>query len=368
MQPIQGGGTTRALTMIDYLRQSGFKVELLTIGHTEEHQTILAKRVDKLWALNSQLSKKKHCLNNDRNSSHNLSFIMRQRKPELEVYAGEIADKICPDVAIASLVWTARALDKMPAQTLKVLDTHDIQHLRAKIARDAGGDLSNRSCLRDEEINELSRADILVAIQKKEQAILKEMCPDKKVLLAEHSTKHLIKLFAPKPSKDLLFVGNIYDPNIRGVKQFIGKVWPTVKKAIPECRLFICGRVCEAFNEKIEGISFLGVIPDLIPYYKSAAIVINPVPYGSGLSIKTVEALSYGKCLVTTKAGISGIPELDDLSFIITTLDNMALDIIDLLKNSEKRRGFENNAWKFAKKRFSANVVYRELVNALREQ
>ena len=106
MQPIQGGGATRALAMIDYFRQNEFKVELVTIRHAGEHQSILAKRVDKLWVLNGQLSKYD-------NSSHNLSFIMRQRKPKLEVYAGEIAEKICPDIAIASLVWTARALDKI---------------------------------------------------------------------------------------------------------------------------------------------------------------------------------------------------------------------------------------------------------------
>jgi glycosyltransferase involved in cell wall biosynthesis len=47
-------------------------------------------------------------------------------------------------------------------------------------------------------------------------------------------------------------------------------------------------------------------VPDIAAYYEAASVVVNPVFHGAGINIKTIEAVVYGKPLVTTQMGIRG--------------------------------------------------------------
>ena len=55
------------------------------------------------------------------------------------------------------------------------------------------------------------------------------------------------------------------------------------------------------------GVPFEGHIPDLASFYGSARVVISPVRFGSGVKIKTVEALQFGLPVVSTTVGAEGI-------------------------------------------------------------
>ena len=83
-------------------------------------------------------------------------------------------------------------------------------------------------------------------------------------------------------------MGNLYEPNVEGLKCVLEKAWPQILEAFPQCTLIVCGKVCEAIDEDIPGIRLEGIVPTLEPYYRSATIVINTVPFGTGLKIKTV--------------------------------------------------------------------------------
>ena len=54
---------------------------------------------------------------------------------------------------------------------------------------------------------------------------------------------------------------------------------------------------------------FLGHKENIEKEYAEATVVINPAWIGTGLKIKTVEALARGKALVTTPKGIEGLPD-----------------------------------------------------------
>jgi glycosyltransferase involved in cell wall biosynthesis len=53
---------------------------------------------------------------------------------------------------------------------------------------------------------------------------------------------------------------------------------------------------------------FAGEVADLIPYYRAARCVIAPMVSGSGISIKTIEALALGKPFVGTSKAFRGMP------------------------------------------------------------
>ncbi len=79
--------------------------------------------------------------------------------------------------------------------------------------------------------------------------------------------------------------------------------------------------------------------------YADATLVINPVQFGTGLAIKTVEALSYGKPVVATPAGARGL----DIDFrgalsLAKTPDAFAEQVLELLENEGKRSAMAHRA------------------------
>jgi glycosyltransferase involved in cell wall biosynthesis len=59
-------------------------------------------------------------------------------------------------------------------------------------------------------------------------------------------------------------------------------------------------------------VSLLGNQDSLVDTYARAAVVINPVKFGTGLPVKTIEALSYGKPIVATSAGGRDLEDFSD--------------------------------------------------------
>jgi succinoglycan biosynthesis protein ExoO len=174
--------------------------------------------------------------------------------------------------------------------------------------------------------------------------------------------------FEPSPdtSREVLFVGNLYEPNVVGLRAFLEQVWPRILQAVPDARLCVCGSVCEAFRRPVAGASFEGRVDSLDPYYRRAAVVINPVPYGTGLKIKSVEALAYGRYLICTEAGAKGLGKPKDLPVGLVTVDEtMARQVTRALDDVPRRHELEQRAWTFARTRFAPEVIYRELLTLL---
>jgi hypothetical protein len=391
--PVGGGGAARTWALIDCLRERGYAVELATCDQGIFNDG-LESRTDRLWIRNriqpGTGAQGRRRLLKDRlkaayrnidpglrllrrlpgkwhvSESTAANLLLRNRRRALEQYAGEIAYAAPPLAAIASYTWLAPALDHMPPGTLRIIDTIDIQHERRDAAAAAGGNLEHVMCTREQERQELNRADVLLAIQAIEKATLESMCPDREVILTEHA--HQVADYVPSPahSRNILYIGNRYDPNVLGLRAILERVWPALRKACPSASLTVCGRVCEAFRKPVPGVNFAGQVADLAPYYTEAAVVLNPVPYGTGLKIKTVEGLAQGRCVVCTEAGTGGLGDPTALPLVIAEPGGeMVMQIMRLLQSSDERHMLERRAWDFARDRFSAERVYGPLLARL---
>lgn len=393
--PVAGGGSARTWALIDFLRENGFQVHLLT-GNQGKHHAALEARVDRLWIRDStragtgRRSRKKRFFSWLRHRYRALdpglrwfyrinawcgrgrfgeeNTFVRNRRRSLETFTGEVAYMLRPDVAIASYVWLAPALDHVPPGTLRIIDTIDIQHARNANARAAGGDLSHITCTREEEQRELARADVLLGIQEEEANALRDLCPEAAVVLAQHACAVPPYTPSPEETRELLYVGNLYDPNIRGLRLFLNKLWPPIRQACPEATLTVCGRVGESVRRVPPGVIIAGRVADLAPYYARAAVVLNPVPYGTGLKIKTVEGLAAGRCVVCSEAGVGGLGDPASLPLIVADpTDDMATQILRVLNDVPLRHDYERRAHAFATENFSGNAVYGALLTRLQQ-
>lgn len=389
--PVRGGGAARTLAIMAHLRKAGYRVELATANHGA-HNAELEQLVDQLWLQrggNGERTKSapsepryREAVRRAKQAAKKLlgllrtrvldqpaavdSALQRNRRLGIEALAGSVAYQTRPVAAIATYAWMAPALDHMPPGTLRILDTIDVQHQRREVAESNGGNLSHFACTREEENAELRRADILLAIQAGEQRTLQEMCPERRTLLVEHALETPAYVPSKPGSADVLFVGNLYDPNVIGLREFLAESWPKTRQARPDAVLQVCGRVCESVKESMPGVVLNGVVPSLDPFYERAAVVINPVRYGTGLKIKSVEALAHGRCLVCTEAGTQGLGDPAQLPLRVTAMgEPMAAEVLRLLEDGDARHALEREAYAYACARYSPGAVYRELCDAI---
>lgn len=155
---------------------------------------------------------------------------------------------------------------------------------------------------------------------------------------------HLLPNVVDRPELDpadreperVLFVGHLsYPPNVQGLRRFLAEAWPLVRAARPEAQLDVVGMYPEA--ELAGQIAAAGGrlhanVPSVIPFYQRASVVISPIFYGSGTRIKIIEAMAFGRPVVSTTVGAEGLglgPGREVL--IADDLPRFAAAVVDLL-------------------------------------
>jgi len=109
-----------------------------------------------------------------------------------------------------------------------------------------------------------------------------------------------------------LFYGKLdYAPNAQAVELLLNKVLPLLRKYLPDAVLLIAGKnlpiALRQAAQKAANVRYLGFVPDLAPYLTVSTAVLNPILAGGGVKTKCIEAMAYGKVVVSTRTGAQGI-------------------------------------------------------------
>lgn len=139
--------------------------------------------------------------------------------------------------------------------------------------------------------------------------------------------------------KNILFLGSYnYKPNIQSAEFLVDKIFPLVRKKIPDVNLIIAGKDPHRLSfckKDLKGVKIIGFVDDLDKLYSSIKIVCCPIFSGGGTRIKIIEAAAYGKPVVATKIAAEGLNLEDDKEiFIHDDKDSFANRCIDLLQNN----------------------------------
>jgi GT2 family glycosyltransferase len=98
-------------------------------------------------------------------------------------------------------------------------------------------------------------------------------------------------------------------PNVDGLQFFARDVLPHLVARVPAARVVVTGGAPPPDALALEGshIHFVGHVPDLSSAFAQARVAIVPIRFGSGVKIKTTEALQHGVPVVATTVGAEGI-------------------------------------------------------------
>jgi glycosyltransferase involved in cell wall biosynthesis len=100
-----------------------------------------------------------------------------------------------------------------------------------------------------------------------------------------------------------------WQANEQGVMWFLKKVWPRVLSAQPNVKFHLAGKGLSKTDPRFfqSGIVNHGEVDDAEVFMQSHGIMIVPIQAGSGIRIKSLEAMSLGVPVVSTSIGAQGL-------------------------------------------------------------
>jgi glycosyltransferase involved in cell wall biosynthesis len=244
----------------------------------------------------------------------------------------EAIKKIQPDMVVIEYAVLSKLLTNIPNNIIKVVDTHDRFSDRNKRIRRSGGLGFWMSLSEKQELKLLKRFDFVIAIQRNEgdsfrNLLKKHNSKVETISITEKSMGGIVPVsyddFAPVVAG---FIGSDNKHNKEALEYFIQTCWQKIKEKVPNIQLLIAGtvRVDEIFLND-SSIQHLGKVPSLEHFYNKCEFIINPCMSGSGLKIKSVEALVFGKVLVTTAEGAEGLDGTEDYGVFICSMEDNSL-------------------------------------------
>ena len=193
--------------------------------------------------------------------------------------------------------------------------------------------------------------------------VIPNVFPDKGQISSEVDENH---------SKTILFVGTLtYKPNRLGIEYFITSILPHILDQDPSVKFQVIGRTDPNARyawSSAPGVDFIGTVVDPMPYIEAAAIEICPVMEGLGTRIKIIEALSYGRPMVSTTIGAYGIDigENDGL-FRRDTIEDTVSICLELLRDPVKRKNIGMRAKRAVMERYSQQAVNYLIEDVIRK-
>jgi len=189
------------------------------------------------------------------------------------------------------------------------------------------------------ELEVVQRSNVLIPISEQDASYFREHGLQKPLLTipAGLSMKNYPQTELPA-GPSFCFIGALdWLPNQEGLSWFLQNVFDRVLSELPEIRFHVAGRNAPSHFErqlKHPNITYHGEVEDALRFIQSYRVMVAPLLTGSGIRIKILEGMALGRPVVTTSAGIEGIPAIfhpyvvveDDPGIFSTQLVNLLTD------------------------------------------
>jgi sugar transferase (PEP-CTERM/EpsH1 system associated) len=240
------------------------------------------------------------------------------------------------------------------AQDLPAILVHqnvesDLLHRRARLDRNpfaclvAAGEA--RKLARYEE-TVCPQADVNVTVSEEDRAAFRKRIPEARFEVVVNGVD--VDTFHPGADPagrgaELVFVGGMsWYPNRDAMRWFLAKVWPRIRKQLPEARLTVVGSHPSPEVRRAEarghGVRATGLVDDIRPIVQEAALVVCPLRIGGGTRLKILDAWAMGKAIVSTSLGCEGLESQSGREIEIADQpEDLAARVVELLGDRERR-------------------------------
>ncbi len=164
----------------------------------------------------------------------------------------------------------------------------------------------------------------------------------------------------------LFYIGALdWEPNREGLRWFLKKVWPLIRKKFPDLKIHIAGRNMpkEFFRINDKQVVVYGEVESAEDFIRDKAIMIVPILSGSGMRVKILEGLANRKGIVATRIAGEGMGVRGGEHLYIADEPREFADAVGtLVENRPLYDLIASQGHQLAKKKFSNNAVVGSLL------
>jgi glycosyltransferase involved in cell wall biosynthesis len=153
-------------------------------------------------------------------------------------------------------------------------------------------------------------------------------------------------------------------PNQEGVRWFLQNVWIDLHKKFPGLEFHIAGREMPAWMKQLSLTNVLveGEVENASDFYAANDIMIVPLFSGSGIRIKIIEAMAWGKTVISTSLGAEGIEYTRGENLLIADLACEFFEMISVcVEHPEVIRKTGMNARRLAESKYDRKNIIAKL-------
>jgi glycosyltransferase involved in cell wall biosynthesis len=315
------GNRTRMRTLIAELRALGYTIDFAGVRFSPEEKAATIPHIDRWvhsfdepavaffwrrrkWAIKQRLRRMQ-----SRNvaETDDIANLDRWFNPAWLDEARKLQAREDYRNVMVAYVFHSIFLEAFPDPCRRILEAQDTFAARHEKVEAAGIARYWFSCSEGEERMGLERAHVVLAIQDEEADVFRRQLRGKsEVRVVGHFVEPCEVAENPGAAQRIGYIGAYNPLNLQGLQWFIREVWPTVWREFPAARLVVAGSICDKLKPG-PGLELLGKVRDAAQAHADFLVSLNPMPSGTGLKIKTVEAMACGRPVVATPAGCAGL-------------------------------------------------------------
>ncbi|HSM60537.1 MAG TPA: glycosyltransferase family 4 protein, partial [Longimicrobiales bacterium] len=172
-------------------------------------------------------------------------------------------------------------------------------------------------------------------------------------------------------SEGIVFVGGVsWLPNADGMRWFMEKVLPLVRRELPDVPVTWVGRASDenaAQYRERHGVTLTGYVEDIRPYVARAACFVAPIRVGGGTRLKVLDAWAMGKAVVSTSVGCEGLDARDGENILVRNdPGDFAAAVVRVLRDAGMRRALGSAARETAVALYDWGVIGHGMIEEYR--
>jgi len=354
-EPNSSAAGSHMMSILRLYKQQGWQVEFATPAQETEHMIDLASE-----GISSQSIE----LNSD-----SFDAYIAQYQPDIVMF-----DRFMMEEQFG---WR---VEKNCPSALKILDTEDLQCLRnaRHQAHKAEREFTQSDLFSDlakREIAAILRCDISLIISRFEMELLVDTFKVDASLL--HHLPFMVDLkkcpthtksFSER--KHFMTIGNFRHAPNWDVVLYLQKIWPLIRKQIPNAQLHIYGSYpppkATALNNPKTGFLIKGWAEDAFSVIESSRICLAPIRFGAGIKGKLLDAMIVQTPSITTSLGAEGMHDEDPWpGRVADDINEFVEEAVELYTNEEAWTSAQRNAHTLLHARYDSKVLGAGLINKI---
>ncbi len=265
------------------------------------------------------------------------------------------------------------------SQAKVVLRSHNIEYLIwERYIQSSKHKLKNfyiniqKNRLKKFEIEVFNNVEAIVPITAVDGEVLKAIVPHKPIFssITGIDLKKYPAIAKAKVPNSIFYFGSMdWLPNVEAVEWFKTNCWEEVKRHTDNNLKWIIAGLnmpahILAYADSDPRITTISNVPDAFEFYQTYHIQLAPILSGSGLRIKLVEGISYGKPIITTSIGMEGLGCKHDVELrVADTSKEFAQNVIEMANNKDLQERLSISAREYAVQHFDNKILTARLIN-----